>query len=235
MLDETTKQRLLDNAASWFRDELAAAHLSKVSDLKSLSQFNVNPFLLPYLANFLEGEATPEALAKALIYPRVLGTSITTSFGSRIQGLITRLFDGVLGSQISGMDIEFTDQLDGRKKYCQLKAGPNIINADDVPVILGNFRSARNLARANHVDVGLDDYVFGLIYGTEAELNQFIRTIGEDHKVLVGKDFWHHLTGEENFYQSLIDRVAAVAQEFDGRTVLEEAIARLAEDISRNL
>ena len=30
------------------------------------------------------------------------------------------------------MDIEFEDALDGSHKYCQLKAGPNTINKDDV-------------------------------------------------------------------------------------------------------
>ena len=57
-----------------------------------------------------------------------------------MQGFISAIQNAV-GSTTSGMDIEFTDQTDGRKKYCQLKAGPNTINADDVETIAGHFQS----------------------------------------------------------------------------------------------
>ena len=45
----------------------------------------------------------------------VLGTSINTSFGTRIQNMFVEL--GLAqGSLIKGMDIEFTDKIDNRKR-----------------------------------------------------------------------------------------------------------------------
>jgi len=52
---------------------------------KKASEFNINPFTATYLANFLTGDASPESIAKALIYPRILGTSINTTFGGQFK------------------------------------------------------------------------------------------------------------------------------------------------------
>lgn len=233
MMDDGAKAKILENAKDWFRDELAEAHLRNTAKLASLDEFNVNPFLWRYLANFLEGEVSAESLAKALILPRVLGTSISTSFGQRTQSMITRLFGGVLGSQIDGMDIEFVDQLDGRKKYCQLKAGPNIINNDDVPGIKGKFQKARNLARQNQLQVDVSDYVFGLIYGEPEEVNSFILQVKADYTTYVGQEFWYHLTGDADFYEKLIEAIASVADEADGRALLQSTVGKLATDIAK--
>ena len=232
-MDIETKSRLLNNARTWFREELAAAHVENVAKLKSLAEFNINPFTWRYLANFLDGNSDPESLARVLILPRALGTSISTSFGARAQGFITRIFDGVLGSQIPGMDIEFIDQLDGRKKFCQVKSGPQVINSGDVADIKGKFKAASNLARANHLEVMVGDYVFGLLYGEQSQLNAFIKDIQVDHTTYVGKDFWHHITGDEKFYETLTEEIGKIAEEFDGRSVLEETIHRLAIEIEK--
>ncbi len=126
---------------SFFRTELFNSHLDsgckKASKLKS---YNINPFLIKYLAFFLEGNDNPKSIAKALILPRILGTSINTSFGNKIQKMINVLFEGY-GSVVSGIDIEFIDAIDGRKKYCQVKAGPETINKDDVETISSHFNA----------------------------------------------------------------------------------------------
>lgn len=232
-MDEKTKEALIDNAKVWFRDELAASHVENVKKLKSIKEFNINPFLWNYLANFASGKSDYESLAKALILPRALGTSINTSFGSRAQSFITRIFKGVFGSQIDGMDIEFIDQIDGRKKYCQVKAGPNILNKDDVQPIKAKFTKAANLARANHLDVNVGDYVFGLLYGEESDLSAFILDIKKDFTTYVGRDFWYHLTGDLNFYDELVRAIGQVAEEFDGTDILNTTIKELAADIEK--
>ncbi|MEI3611152.1 PmeII family type II restriction endonuclease [Pseudogracilibacillus sp. SO30301A] len=60
------------------------------------------------------------------------------------------------------MDIEFIDKLDGRKKYCQIKADPNTINHDDVTTIKNHFNGIRNLARTNNLQIGLNDLIVGV-------------------------------------------------------------------------
>jgi hypothetical protein len=160
----------------------------------------------------------------------MLGSSINTSFGMRIQQLISTLFEG-LGSTTSGIDIEFIDAVDGRRKYCQLKAGPNTINHDDVTTITNHFNGVRNLARTNNLNVGINDMIVGVIYGEDSELSSHYRRISNTYPVVIGKDFWHRLTGKDDFYFELIDAIGDVALEVDGRHYLEEAIATLAEEI----
>jgi hypothetical protein len=145
--------------------------------------------------------------------------------------MITRVFDGAVGSQISGMDIEFVDQIDGRTKYCQLKAGPNVINSDDVPVIKANFQKAINLAKTNNLLVPQQDYVLGLFYGEQTEVSAFIEDIAKDYTTYVGQDFWYHLTGDKDFYQTLIDAIAKIASEFDSADLIDQTVKALAKEI----
>lgn len=75
------------------------------------------------------------------MYPRILGTSLNTSFGQNVQIFISQLQDVVGGaSGIDGIDIEFVDAIDGRRKYCQCKTGPQTINKDDIATVLGHFK-----------------------------------------------------------------------------------------------
>ncbi len=72
------KEEILSKFKIWFKDGLIESHKANTIRLTSLDEFNINPFLLHYLSNFLEGNSDPKSLAKVLIYPRVLGTSVTT-------------------------------------------------------------------------------------------------------------------------------------------------------------
>src|SRR5665647_173977 len=129
--------------------------------------------------NIQEGNSDPESLAKALVYPRVLGTSITTSFGTQMQTFITIVL-GAYGSTTKGIDIEFIDQVDKRKKYCQLKSGPNAINKDDIKTIKDHFQAVRNLARTNNLKINLNDLILCLTYGEDSEKNSFIKQLEQE-------------------------------------------------------
>ena len=118
MMEESQKQQILESGKTYFRQIIIPGHLKNLQSLK-LRDFKINPFLVNYLAAFLCGDTSPESLAKALIYPRILGTSISTSFGQNIQMFISSLAQVAGGaSGIDGIDIEFEDAIDGRKKYC---------------------------------------------------------------------------------------------------------------------
>lgn len=231
-MDEKERILLLEKAKDFFRDEIVDSHINVAcKKAAKLSNYNVNPFLFKYLANFLKGNDDSKSIASALVLPRVLGSSINTSFGMRIQKLISELFEGY-GSTTPGIDIEFIDALDGRKKYCQLKSGPNTINHDDVKTIFGHFQSTINLARTNNLNIGINDMIVGVIYGQDSELSSHYKRIKERYPVIIGKDFWHRLTGKEDFYLDLIDAVGEVALEVDGTNVLNQTIEALALEIS---
>ncbi|HBF4490486.1 TPA: restriction endonuclease [Clostridioides difficile] len=231
-MTELEKQEILDKAKDFFTNTLVANHKKNTIKL-NLKAFNINPFLVKYLASFLTGSNKPEDIAKALIYPRVLGTSINTSFGTNLQKFCITTLDG-FASTTSGIDIEFIDCIDGRRKFCQIKAGPNTINKDDVKTIIDHFSSVKRLARTNGLSLSYNDLIVGVFYGTENELNAHYKRINEEYPVVVGQDFWYRLTGDENFYFDLIDTIAQSALEEDCTVLLNDTISNLADEISKD-
>lgn len=145
--------------------------------------------------------------------------------------MISELFDGMMGSVVQGIDIEFIDAYDNRKKYCQLKSGPNTINKDDVKTIVDHFQSVQNLARTNNLDLRFDDMIVGVIYGDKNELSSHYRKIDKQYPVIVGKEFWYRLTGKENFYFEISNVIGQVALEIDDTQKLQETISKLSNEI----
>lgn len=194
-MNVSQKKAILKNAQCWFLETMAKNHIKNTEKLANPEEFNINPFLAPYLANFLTGNSSAESIAKALLYPRILGTSITTSFGTNIQKFSSTVLSS-FGSAIQGIDIEFVDAIDGRKKYCQLKAGPNCINKDDVETIQRHFDTTLRLSRTNNLRIATDDLVVGVLYGEKQDLSGHFQRIENQyhHPVITGRDFWHRLT-----------------------------------------
>lgn len=233
-LSEETLNEIIEKAKDFFKKEIVPSHVKNTKKLKNLKEFNLNPFLDKYKASFLTGNDDPVSIAKALVYPRVLGTSINTTFGNKLQKFCSEVLEG-FASTTSGIDIEFIDKIDGRRKYCQVKTGPNTINKDDVETIKNHFAGVKNLARTNNLNIGLNDLVVGVLYGTPDELSSHYKKINEEYPVLVGQEFWHRLTGVEDFYQRLTDAIGDVATEFDSSKLIEEVIEALAEEIEKTL
>lgn len=231
-MTEAEKREILAKAKDFFREKIVDNHKRNTERLGKLSAFQPNPFLEKYLANFAFGNCNASSIAKALIYPRVLGTSINTTFGTQMQAFCKDVLSG-FASTTTGIDIEFVDQIDGRRKYCQIKAGPNCINRDDITTILHHFDAIRHLARTNGLrEFNADiDCIVGVFYGTKNDLSTMYRTIDRSHPVYVGKDFWHHLTGDPSFYDELINEIASIATEVDGTELLNNVIRQLSTEI----
>jgi hypothetical protein len=230
----TNKDQILQKAKEWFRSTIIENHARNTQKLVNPNEFNINPFLSIYLANYLTGNSQPESIAKALVYPRVMSTSITTSFGTNIQKFASTVLDG-FGSTTSGIDLEFIDQVDGRRKYCQLKAGPETINKDDVETIAGHFKGVIGLAKINGRKISFDDMVVGLIYGEQKQISSHYKRIESQYHfpVLAAPDFWHRLTGDAHFYQDLVAAIGSIATSSNYRDELDLVITTLSkhEDI----
>lgn len=233
-MEETTKKAIIEKGKDYFRTIIIPNHLNGLSSL-ALKDFKINPFLINYLAAFLCGDTSPKSLAKALVYPRVLGISISTSFGQNIQVFISSLAE-IAGtpSGIDGVDIEFVDALDGRKKYCQCKAGPQTINKDDVATIMGHFAHLQNKARLDRLSIGLTDLVVGVLYGERRELSSSYKNIDKTYPVYCGSEFWEHLTGDSNFYFRLSRAFGDVVEQdrIDGSAIIADKIDNLAQEIT---
>jgi Type II restriction endonuclease EcoO109I len=224
-------QVVLDRAREWF-DDLILRHIANTTKCMNPSEFQVNPFLAPYLSAFLTGEVTRHGIARSMVYPRVLGTSITTSFGTNIQRFITDVLRGYAGGSVTeGLDIEFVDRIDNRRKYAQLKAGPNTLNKDDVPTIDGHFSGIKNRARTNSIPLDYDQLVVGIMYGTYDQVSSHYRKLETNHHytLFVGQDFWHRLTGDEHFYVRFTETLAGALASVSSQNLIEEVIDRLAQ------
>ena len=236
-MTEEQKNSIVESGKQYFRDVIIPNHLKGLENLH-LRDFSINPFLINYLAAFLCGNTDSVSLAKALVYPRVLGTSINTSFGQNVQVFISQLAE-VVGSAsgIDGIDIEFIDALDGRKKYCQCKAGPNTINKDDMATIAGHFIHLQNKARIDRLPLQINDMIVGVLYGERRELSGHYKNI--DQKVCpvyCGAEFWEHLTGDKEFYHRLAKAFGEVVEEeeIDGRHLILQKVLDIADEIDDN-
>tara|TARA_Y100001960_G_scaffold282209_1_gene316403 strand:+ start:744 stop:1463 length:720 start_codon:yes stop_codon:yes gene_type:complete len=233
-MNASQNQKILDTAEDWFANVIAVNHKKKLELLVKPEEFNINWFLAPYLSTFMAGNMTSNNLAKALIYPRTLGTSITTIFGTGIQTFITSVLPAY-GSTTSGIDVEFIDAVDGKKKYCQVKAGPQTLNGDDVETIHRHFNAAKNTGKTNNVKFTSDSFVIGVLYGTHSDLSANYINLEREHfyPVYAGQTFWHRLTGDTQFYQKLINRFAQVATSTDESATLERVITELASNLEQ--
>lgn len=230
------QQLLLDQIAEYFKEYIFEQHMrSTITTHARLKSYNVNPIVVKYLSKALEDDYTPMGVAKALYYPRVLGTSINTSFGARIQSMFVVL--GIAhGSLIPGMDIEFTDQIDGRKKWCQLKSGPNTINSEDVRPLIKKFTDTINLARTNSAFKGISntDFIVGVLYGEAEQLSMHYKVIDSTHPVHIGKDFWHRLTGYPDFYEKLVVTLHVIITNLNVDDFFTQGLNQLADEVSNS-
>jgi hypothetical protein len=226
------ENELLGIVTKYFEEKIFDNH--KINSLKNhskLKSYKINPILVKYLSKVLEDDFTPIGIAKALYYPRVLGTSINTSFGTRIQNMFVEL-KLAEGSLIKGMDIEFIDKIDDRKKWCQLKSGPNTINSEDVNPLLKKFSTVSNLARTNQINLNNSDLILGVLYGSENQLSQHYKKIDEKHPVIVGVDFWHRITGFPDFYNKLVVNLDKMILSLDTENFFKQGYTELAEEIT---
>ena len=223
---------VLDAAKVWFEEKIIASHLRNTLMLSDVDKFNINPFTVWYLAKFTDNEVTPRSIAKALILPRALGSSISTSLGTNLQRFITDTLVTAYGSAASGMDSDFKDRRDGLNKYSQIKLGPNTINKDDVKTINDKFKGVQNLLKANGQSLSKSHFAVGIMFGEESEVNTWYRELRDEHgwELYVGKDFWWRLTGDRDFLDRLIDVIQNSTENSAASTALESTIEKLSQD-----
>ncbi|MHA3789578.1 PmeII family type II restriction endonuclease [Flavobacterium hauense] len=228
-----TEKELLSTIVEYFRENIFEQHMKASLKIHSkLKSYNINPIVVKYLSKVLDDKYSPMGVAKALYYPRVLGTSINTSFGTRIQMMFV-LLNIAEGSLIPGMDIEFFDKVDGRKKWCQLKSGPNTINSEDVKPLIKKFTDTINLARTNSAFKGISnsDFIVGVLYGEADQLSMHYKAIDNIHPVYIGENFWYRVTGFPDFYNKLVLALHETISNLDANDFFNQGLFQLAEEI----
>lgn len=233
---DPTEIELIDKIVSYIKIEILENHIkSSVKVNSKLKTYKINPIVVKYLSKVLVDGYTPLGVAKALYYPRVLGTSINTSFGTKIQKMFVEI--GIAkGSLLKGMDIEFFDLKDKVDRWCQLKSGPNTINSEDVKPLINKFTEIINRARTNAALSGISNssFIVGVLYGETNELSMHYKKIDKIHPVFVGADFWHRLTGHENFYFGLVAALHTTIMNLDTENMIEIGCLKLASEIENS-
>ena len=210
---------------------LIEKQVEKIQSLKR-KDFKINPFTVQMLSQIGFGSSEPESMARALVYPRVFGTSLATSFGTRMQRFcIDAGFAKASG--VEGMDIEFTDQVGGQYVYAQIKAGSETINKPDVVPMCEDFAKARRLLKTNgYKYLQEENFMLGVLYGKHKDISANYKNIEKaGWPVVVGNDFWLSLTGDEKFYKDLIVVAQDVAERYDASKHIEELIERIAKEL----
>lgn len=228
-----TEQELTFLIVEYFEKNIFERHINSSLKIHSqLKSYNINPIVVKYLSKVLDDKYSPEGVARALYYPRVLGTSINTLFGTRIQSMFVDL-EIAQGSLIKGMDIEFLDKIDNRMKWCQLKSGPNTINSEDVNPLIKKFTDTIMLARTNKALKGISnsDFIVGVLYGEPKELSMHYKKIDKTHPVIIGRDFWHRITGFPYFYDQLVVALHECITNLDTQSFIEVGCTELADEI----
>lgn len=232
-MNTKSQDELLFEIVEYFKTYIFDNHISSsISFHSKLKNYKINPIVVKYLSKVLENDYTPVGVAKALYYPRVLGTSINTSFGTRIQNMFVDLKIAE-GSLIKGMDIEFIDKIDSRRKWCQLKSGPNTINSEDVKPLIKKFTDTINLARTNKAfrNINNTDFIVGVLYGNQDELSMHYRLIDQTHPVIIGKEFWHRVTGYPDFYNGLVESLHGLIDNLDTQDLINKGVEDLAKEV----
>lgn len=228
-----TQEDIIKEIVEYFKTYIFENHITaSINTHSRLKNYNINPIVVKYLSKVLENDYSSLGVAKALYYPRVLGTSINTSFGTRIQNMFVDL-QIAEGSLIKGMDIEFIDKIDNRKKWCQLKSGPNTINSEDVKPLIKKFTDTINLARTNNAfkNINNTDFIVGVLYGEQDELSMHYKIIDKTHPVIIGKDFWHRVTGFPKFYDGLVENLQVLIENLDTQDLINKGVEELAKEI----
>ncbi len=230
-----SEAELLKEISNYFENEIIEKHLNNLIKKHSkLKNYQINPILIKYLSQLKENDVSSEGLTKALFYPRALGTSITGSFGSKFQKMFSEL-GMAKGSLIDGMDIEYIDKIDSRKKYCQLKSGPNTINSKDVNPILREFDKVVGLARTNsYPNFNNNDLILGIIYGEKKQLSGHYQRIDKRYPVIIGEEFWLRITGYKGFYKKLIFKIDNLIYAMSSDKRFEDAYSMLLEEVRKS-
>lgn len=228
---------LRERIVSFFKVEFANKLKLKLEAGYSLSDFNIHPFTLLAISSSIFGQPTSLNMAKALVYPRALGTSMNTNFGDLMQRLCVSILDAS-ASSTQGMDLEFVDKTDNKKVIMQLKAGPNTINKDDIEPMIEKYKTAHRLLLRNYAGENMPKFALGITYGNLTNISYHFKriastTIGnqEDMPIYIGKDFWYRLTGNEDFYIELINIFIEIFQTENYEQQFESSIIKLAKNI----
>lgn len=172
-------------------DDFYVRRIKKLSQLK-LSEVlrKKNPYLLRAIGVLKASELVEEILRA------YMSSSDESIFGDAFFEPIARLCSGGTVSPSEGVDVAV--ETNAVYKAFSIKSGPNIFNASQAKRQDDEFNSLRQRMHKIHKQF---DPILGHCYGKRASNRK-----GKfSYRVVSGQALWEELTGDDNFYISLIE------------------------------
>ena len=189
----------------FIEEHIPEFHRKRLESLTSLKLQKVlrrkNPYL--YKAKFVT--SAPE-LVKAILDAH-LSSQEEAIFGSFLEGLAIfickRVFSGKKSSA-EGIDLEF--ERDGIRYVVSIKSGPNWGNSGQIKKMRQNFSQAKRIWGTNTSAKNIVA-VNGCCYGQESVEDK------GDYLKKCGQSFWSFISGDNEFYITIIEPLGHKAKE----------------------
>jgi hypothetical protein len=143
-----------------------------------------------------------------LVLDAHLSSSEETIFGNFIENVAREACKQAYGGQKAptvGIDIEFA--IDNIRYLVSVKSGPKWGNSSQIAKMKLDFIAAQKSLRTSGGYKGQVKCIEGCCYGKNDKTDK------GTHFKLCGQEFWELITGQENFYQDIIDPLGKVARQ----------------------
>jgi hypothetical protein len=194
---EDLKQYVEKNIGDFHKSRLDNLHKLKLNEILSRK----NPYLFK-AKNILIATDLVKTLLDAY-----LSSQEETLFGTFLEGLAIYV-SGVIynGKKSSGVGIDLEFDKEGKHYIIAIKSGPNWGNSQQISRMKDNFIQAKRILRTNKSGVEVIA-INGCCYGKESKPDK-----GEYYKYC-GQKFWEFISGDKNFYTSIIEPLGYKAKE----------------------
>lgn len=71
----------------------------------------------------------------------------------------------------------------------------------------------------------------GVLYGEVDELSMHYKVIDKTHPVIIGKEFWHRVTGFPDFYDGLVQNLQLLIENIDTQDLINLGVEKLSKEI----
>ena len=201
----------IDKLNGFINGNIADFHQNKLASLNKLKLTDVlkRKNLYLYKAKNIQ---TCEELIKS-ITDAYLSSQEETIFGEFLEKLAVfaaQEAKGCFKSGIEGIDLEIIDNTSKIRYIISIKSGPNWGNSSQIKKMTDYFAKAKKILKTqNSANLVQIVAINGCCYGKD---NNAYKSVGDYYK-LCGQAFWDFISGDADFYLSIIEPLGYRAKE----------------------
>lgn len=214
----TAEKALVYRDTQFYWQKVAPKYIEAAKSLGSLDGHSVDSIALPLSSICTTGEMSPESMAKVLV-THAFHQKVKDLLREQLPGYVDRALEGYK-SQLPGMTLRFTDQIDRTDKHVLLIADP-----DDAPEDLDEIRELLKDPALSGENVAV-----AFFQGSEKFYPEKVRALQEILPVYDGQEFWERFTGDPSFCSRItVSHVNTIA--YRTAEILHDSIESLAKEL----